>query len=48
MYVQMNAGSCRVTIDSENKCSYIIVAVLIRDVWNVMVCKGSSLCFFVH
>jgi hypothetical protein len=23
MYVQMNAGSCRVTIDSENKCSYI-------------------------
>ncbi len=25
-----------------------IVAVLMRDVWNVMVCKVSSLCFFVH
>jgi hypothetical protein len=25
-----------------------IVAVLIRDVWNVMVCKVSSLCFFVY
>ncbi len=23
IYVQMDAGSCRVTIDSENKCSYI-------------------------
>jgi hypothetical protein len=25
-----------------------IVAVLMRDVWNVMVCKVSSLCFSVH
>ncbi len=25
-----------------------IVAVLMRDVWNVMVCKVSLFCFFVH